>query len=84
MLLTGTQRADTIRQFIDRYFVALGATADLSTDELATLVNDLDTFLEANINATNNAISAPVRAKASASTKFAALAYVALKRGGLI
>lgn len=83
-ILNPADRADVTAKFVQAFFVQLRKTADLSTDELQTLVNDIDTWMDANTGAANSAISLPVRTKASASTKFAALAYVALKRGGLI
>lgn len=83
-VLNATQRQDAASRFIQHYFVSLAQTADLDSAEVQTMVNDLDTWLDANQGAANNAITAAVRAKASTSTKFAALAYVSMKRGGLI
>ena len=83
-VLTDTQRGEIAQRFINDFFVGLARSADLSTTEIRTLVNDLDTWLDANQNAANNAITAAVRNKASTTTKFAALAYVALKRSGVL
>lgn len=83
-VLTTGERQDAREKFIRAYFVALAKLADLSTEEVQTLINDLDTWLNANEAAANTAISAGVRTKASTPTKFAALAYVALKRAGIL
>lgn len=83
-LLDSTDRADCASKFTNAFFVGLARTADLDTTEVRTLVNDLDAWLDANQNAANQSITAAVRNKASTATKFAALAYVALKRSGVI
>jgi hypothetical protein len=83
-LLDSAARADATRKFVEAFFVGLARVADLDSDEVRTLVNDLDAWLDANQTAANNAITTSVRNKASTTTKFAALAYVALKRGNVI
>jgi len=71
-------------RFIRDWFVAQKNTADLTTAEVRTLVNDLDAWLDSQLAEANGAISAAVRAKASPTTKFAALAFVAMKRAGAL
>jgi len=83
-VLDDTSRAEIATLFIQRYFVGLAKTSDLDTIEVRTLINDLDAWLDANQTAANAAITAAVRTKASTTTKFAALAYVALKRAGIL
>jgi hypothetical protein len=83
-VLDTTQRAAVTRVFVDAYFARLSLTADLDNLEVRTLVNDVDAWLDANANSANSAITAAVRNKASSNTKFAALAYVAMKRAGLV
>lgn len=83
-ILDNAARADCAARFINAFFVGLARLADLDSTEVRTLVNDLDAWLDANQTSANNAITAAVRTKASTSTKFAALAYVAMKRGGII
>jgi hypothetical protein len=83
-VLSDEARADTVQQFIRRFFVSLAMTADLSTTEVRTLINDLDAWLDSQTTEANNSITATIRTKASTNTKFAALAYVALKRGNVI
>lgn len=83
-VLDAAARADTVRVFVRSYLVGLGQTADLDSIELRTLVDDLDAWLDANQAAANTAITASVRSKAANTTKFAALAWVALKRAGAI
>lgn len=82
-LLIDADRDAIAGRFIGDYFVGRAQTADLTTAEVRTLVNDVDAWLDANAAAANVAITAAVRAKASTATKFAALAYVALKRAGI-
>ncbi len=83
-VLSDPQRADCVARFVREFLVAGGYTADLTTTEIRTLVGDLDTWLDDNQAAANTAITAAVRNKASTTTKFAALAWVALKRAGAI
>lgn len=83
-VLTSEQRAEIAQRFITEFFVALSRTADLSSTEVRTLINDLDTWLDGAATNANNSITAAVRTKASTDTKFAALAWVALKRAGLV
>lgn len=83
-VLDNTSRADVTDRFIRAYFVGLAKTSDLDSLEVRTLVNDLDAWLDSNQTSANNAITAAVRNKATNATKFAALGYVALRRGGLL
>lgn len=83
-VLDSTARAEVKEAFIRRWFVEAAQTAELTTTEVQTLVNDLDTWLDANAAAANSSITTAVRNKATTSTKFAALAWVALKRSGLL
>lgn len=82
-ILDSEQRADVTLRFVRAFFVGMAQTADLDSTEVRTLVNDIDAWLDANQADANGAITASVRNKASASTKFAALAWVALKRAGV-
>lgn len=82
--LTNSDRLDAAGKFVNAYFVGQAKVADLDSAEVKSLVDDLDNWLDANTAAANSAINVTVRTKASTTTKFAALAYVALKRGGLI
>jgi len=83
-VLDASARADVRNKFIQAFFVGLRKTADLDSTEIATLIADIDAWLDANQAAANSAITAAVRTKASSDTKFSALAYVALKRAGVI
>ena len=83
-VLSDPDRADCAAKYIAQFFVGLRKLADLDTDEVRTLVNDLDVWLNNNTTSANNAITASVRNKASTDTKFAALAYVSLKRAGVL
>lgn len=83
-VLSDGDRADCTSKFIRAYFVGLAKLADLDSDEVRTLVNDLDVWLDNNQAAANSAITLAVRNKASNATKFAALAYIAMKRAGVL
>jgi hypothetical protein len=82
--LSDGDRAICATRFIQEFFASLQHTADLTTTEVRTLVDDLDVWLDSQTTEANQAITLAVRNKASNSTKFAALAYVALKRAGVI
>ena len=79
-VLPDLDRADAALEFIQEWLVRLGETADLDTNEIRTLINDLDASLEARKAAINGDITLAVRNKASNATKYAALAWVAMKR----
>lgn len=82
--LDSTARADCKSKFIQAFFVGLRNTADLDDTEVQTLINDLDAALDSRAASINGDITLAVRNKASTATKFAAVAYVALKRAGII
>lgn len=82
--LTSDQRADAALKLIRKMFVEANETAQLTTTEVRTLIDDLDDYVEANLTEINQAITAGVRSKATAAQKAMALAYVAMKRGGVI
>lgn len=83
-VLSTADRQDAMVKFVRRYFVELARLGDLDVNEVQTLVNDLDAWLDSNQTSANSSITAAVRNKASTATKFAALAFVALKRGAMI
>ena len=55
-----------------------------SKAELDAQIGNVDDFLEANATAINNAFTQPFRGQASLALKAAIVAYVALRRGGLV
>ena len=83
-LLDNTTRDEVRKKFIREFFVALAKTADLDTNEVLQLVEDADAWLDSQITEANNAIRLAIRTKASTETKFAALAWVALRRAGIV
>ncbi len=83
-VLSNADRLDVMGKFVRAYFVALNRVGDLDIDETQILINDLDTWLNSNEAAANSSITTAIKNKASQATKFAALAFVALKRGNLI
>jgi hypothetical protein len=52
-------------------------------DDMTQLVASIDSFLDTNAAAINNAIPAAVRNKFTTSQKFRALAFIARRRAGL-
>jgi heme oxygenase len=84
MALDATQRADATKKLIQKMFVELNQTAQLDSDQVRQLVNNLDDYVEANQTPINQAIDASIRNIATLPQKALALAYVAMKRGGII
>lgn len=84
MVLTAEQRAHAMRRFAEQSFVAANETANLSTDEIILMIGGIDDFIEANAAAINSAIPLVVRSKATLAQKALAVAFVAMKRGGVI
>lgn len=84
MALDATQQADCARQLIRQEFITFARTANLTTDDVANLVADVDAWCEANQASFNNGIRAGLRTAATTTMKATALAYVAMKRGGVI
>ena len=81
-VLSSADRQDARDKFVRAWFVDKAKQADLDVAEIQTLINDLDVWLNSQESEANSAITAAVRNKASTATKFAALAWVALKRSG--
>lgn len=83
-VMSDADRADAARKLIRRMFEEANETAQLTTDEVRTLINDLDAYVDTNATAINQAITAAVRNKATQAQKAMALAWVCLKRAGAI
>jgi hypothetical protein len=60
------------------------ALAGFIKPELRQLVDATDDWLESNATAYNNSIPIAIRSKFSAAHKLVAIAYVALRRSGLL
>jgi hypothetical protein len=84
MALDSTQRAETMREMVRKMFVESNTVADLDTVEVRAMIDAMDDYLEANQSAINQAFPVAVRQKASLTQKALALAYVAMKRGGVL
>lgn len=84
MALDGTQRADATEKLIRKMFVEANQTAQLDTTEVRALIDAMDDYLEANASSINQSIPAGVRGKATMPQKAMAMAYCAMKRGGVI
>jgi hypothetical protein len=82
--LTTQQRDDTMRSLVRKMFVESNATAQLTTTEVRLLVNNLDDYLEANASEINSSIDVSIRSKATLSQKALAMAFVAMRRGGIV
>lgn len=83
MAMTAAERRQALRRMAADIFVVKGGTATLSTTDLDNLIEDLDSYLDANAAAINSAIRVGVRAKATAGQKAFAMAYCAMKRSGV-
>jgi hypothetical protein len=82
--LTSQQRAEATVLLIRKMFVEANQTAQLDSVEVRQLIDDVDTWAEANQTAFNNAIRVALRTKATTAQKAFTLAYVAMKRAGVI
>lgn len=83
-VLSDSDRADVALKLIRKAFVEQNQTANLTSAQVRTMVNDIDAWADANQVAFNQAITASVRNIATAEMKALALAWVALKRAGAI
>lgn len=83
MALSAADIKRAVRRLANDVFVVGGQTATLDTTDITALIEDLDAYLDANASAINSAIRAGVRAKATIGQKAFALAYCAMKRGGV-
>lgn len=83
-VLSDADRNDTARKLMQKAFGELNQTANLDTAEIRTLINDIDTWADANAVPFNTSITLAIRNKATASMKALALAWVCLKRAGVI
>lgn len=81
-VLDSAKRAECAERFVRRYFVGLLKTSDLNSNEVRELIDDIDSWLDGAQAAANSAIRSSIRNKASASTRFAGLALVAMERAG--
>lgn len=84
MALDTTQRYDAMRKLVKEMFVTSNQTAQLTTEEVRLLIDNLDDYIESNATAINQAIHASIRSKATLSQKALALAFVGMKRGNII
>lgn len=84
MALDTTQRDDAMRRLVQQMFVQNNQTAQLTTAEVRLLVDNLDDYIEANATPINQSIDVSIRSKATLAQKAIALAFVAMKRGGVI
>jgi Tfp pilus assembly protein PilW len=76
---------DVDRNRVYRYFMRqqLG-NAGFTKDQLQAAVNAIDTFLEDNATAVNNAFPATFRTSATTAQKAAVVGFVAMRRAGLL
>lgn len=82
-VLSDADRDLVAKALIRKAFVDLNQTANLTTTEVRTLINDLDTYVDTNASAINSSITLTVRNKATIEMKALAMAWVALKRAGV-
>lgn len=83
-VLSDIGRKIAARHFIRKVFVGMNQTANLDTTEVKLLVDGVDAGLDAAASSINQAIDASVRTKATTEQKALAVAFVALRRAGVI
>lgn len=84
MSLTATERAATTLAYVQEAFVEKNAVAVLNSAELRLAVNAVDDWLEANVAGLRAALPAGVRAALSSGQQDQLLAWVMMKRAGVI
>lgn len=94
MALSDTDRAAATVALIETMFVRANATATFDKDEIRAAINAIDDFFAASIStlndaqtvevALNQALPTPFRTDASLEQKALALAYWAMRRGGIV
>lgn len=83
-VLTEPERVHAAREWIRHAFEKLGGTASLTTADVKAALDAADNWADANATAYNNALPLPFRTTATTAQKALLLAYVCMKRAGLL
>lgn len=84
MALTDDDRFDAARQLIDKMFVQLAQTASMDLTAIKAAVDAADAWCDSNAASFNTALPATFKNTATLSQKSLLLAFVVMKRGGVI
>lgn len=82
--LTEPERVHGAREWIRQAFERLAGTATLTTPQIKAAFDAADDWADANATAYNNALPTAFRNTATAPQKALLLAYVCMKRAGLL
>ena len=82
--LSDADRQIATRAWIRRTFEELGGTATVTTVDIKAAIDALDDFLTSNETAINNAIPQPARGALTTTQKAMLVAYVAMRRAGVV
>lgn len=83
-VLSEADRREAAREWIKKAFRDLNVTANMTTTEIKAAVDATDDWCEENAAAFNSTLPAAFRTTATMPQKALMLAYVAMKRGGII
>lgn len=84
MALTAGQRLKGTRAWAQKMFVEAGATANFNLDELKAAFAAVDGWADTNQASYIAALPEPFKSASNANQKALLLAFVAMKRGGVI
>ena len=83
-VLTDADRILTVRQWIERAFVAQNATATLNSAQIKAAVDAADDWADANAASFNTALPTAFKNAATLEQKTLLLSFVILRRSGLL
>lgn len=83
-VLIDADRLDAARKLIQKMFIEAATTANMDTVAIKAAVDATDDWCEANAASFNTALPATFKTTATLPQKALLLAYVAMKRGGII
>lgn len=83
-LLSDSDRQICARAWIEHLFVQAGATANMSYADIKAAADATDIWVDTNQSAFNLALPLPFQTTATLAQKSALMAYVTLKRGGIL
>lgn len=83
-VLPDADRQEVARTWVRKIFVELAGTANMSHADIKAAVDATDQWADDNATAFNAALPLPFRSTATTAQKTLLLAYVILKRAGII
>ncbi len=82
--LIDADRIDTMQKFVRKIFVEAAATANMDTLTIKAAVDAADDWCDTNAAAFNTALPTTFKNTATLAQKSLLLAYVVMKRGGIL